>query len=55
MDEKDFERCKWCGGCGTESDNHYPCPDCEGTGFVGGKKAEREFDKVIEKLSAENQ
>jgi hypothetical protein len=31
------DKCKWCKGSGRE--DHYPCPDCEGTGFKHGKQA----------------
>lgn len=43
--------CGWCGGLGVErahpNDSGFPCPDCMGTGFQGGKEAERKFDEMI--------
>lgn len=27
---------------------HYPCPDCEGTGFKYGKRAEKEWERQVE-------
>jgi DnaJ-class molecular chaperone len=51
MDKK-FESCEWCNGTGTERrhpmDTGYPCPDCEGSGMVGGQAALRDFDDYIE-------
>lgn len=54
MDETMFESCKWCNGGGKESDGHYPCPDCEGTGMKGGKYAEGKFDEYVEEMMKRN-
>ncbi|WP_289141513.1 hypothetical protein [uncultured Brevibacillus sp.] len=52
MQEVSLEKCKWCNGTGNGAahfnDTPYDCPDCEGTGYKHGKKAERYFDFLVE-------
>lgn len=43
IDEKIFEDCKWCNGSG--DDGTGVCPDCECTGYVGGRYAVEMFDE----------
>ncbi|MCM3180202.1 hypothetical protein [Cytobacillus horneckiae] len=38
--------CKWCNGTG--NDGFGICPDCECTGFKGGKYAEEVTEAIIE-------
>lgn len=46
----EIKKCKWCNGTGSDlSVSPYcPCPDCEGTGWEGGKAAEEELERQIE-------
>lgn len=53
LDEKMFESCQWCNGGGTE-DGHLPCPDCQGTGMIGGKYADEKFDEYVEQMMKQN-
>ena len=54
----DLTECKWCNGSGYQRedlfDTGYDCPDCEGTGFKYGKKAEEYQDYMIELAASEN-
>lgn len=49
-----LEKCPWCNGSGSTTQDgyifstHYPCPDCEGTGFKYGKRAEKEWERQVE-------
>ena len=49
-----LEECPWCNGSGSTTQDgyifstHYPCPDCEGTGFKYGKRAEKEWERQVE-------
>jgi DnaJ-class molecular chaperone len=57
MEEVSLEKCKWCNGTGNGAshimDTSYPCPDCEGTGYKEGKRAERYFDYLMEEKEKE--
>jgi RecJ-like exonuclease len=49
-----LEKCPWCDGSGSTTQDgyifstHYPCPDCEGTGFKYGRVAEKEWERQVE-------
>ncbi len=52
MEEVSLEKCKWCNGTGNGAshimDTPYPCPDCEGTGYKEGKRAEWYIDYLMD-------
>ena len=52
-----LEKCKWCNGTGNGAshimDTSYPCPDCEGTGYKEGKRAELYLDYLMEERHKE--
>lgn len=41
--------CKWCNGSGDDGGGYNACPDCESTGYVGGRWALKLLDERIEK------
>lgn len=49
-----LEKCPWCNGSGSTTQDgyifstHYPCQDCEGTGFKYGRVAEKEWERQVE-------
>lgn len=48
-----LEKCPWCNGSGSTTQDgyifstHYPCPDCQGTGFKYGRAAEKEWERLL--------
>ena len=50
--EVELKQCEYCSGGIVRqhpSDTGYGCPDCEGTGYVGGKAAEKALDEEVNK------
>lgn len=47
MEKIPMDNCEWCKGSGRE-DGHLPCPDCEGTGYKYGKRAEASMDALLD-------
>ena len=43
-DRDPFATCPWCAGCGTDTALQMPCPDCAGTGLVGGTDTDALMD-----------
>lgn len=43
-----LDNCIHCNGAGKESDGHYACPDCEGTGYKHGKAAEQYVEHKLD-------
>lgn len=52
LDESMFNKCQWCNGSG--NDGSGVCPDCECTGYVGGRYAEERFDEYVELMMKRN-
>lgn len=52
LDESMFNKCQWCNGSG--NDGSGVCPDCECTGYVGGRYAEECFDEYVELMMKRN-
>lgn len=47
--EELLQTCKWCNGSGDDGGGYNACPDCECTGYVGGRYALDLLDEQIEK------
>lgn len=50
-----MKKCKWCDGTGDDGGGYNACPDCECTGYVGGRSAVEKHQNALREKDKKNE